>query len=273
MTGPVDPRILRDELLHVIGQAIDDHPRSQQQAIGPSEVGTPCDRRIGYKLLNTPVANTQPPAWRPTVGTAVHSWLEDVFGAHDVNHGRIDDHELRWLTEQRLIVGHVNGVPLTGTCDLYDTATGTSIDWKVVGTTTLRKAKSAVARGEIHDPQYRVQAHLYGRGWQLLGRPIHTVAVCFLPSAGELSDAVFWTEPYNPSIAEEALTRVARIHAIVGGFEQRALPILPAADSHCGHCPWFKPAAADLTVACPGAEELADTRPVRDSVSDLIAAT
>lgn len=271
MTGPVDPQILRRELLHVIGEAIDDHPRSRQQAIGPSEVGTPCDRRIGYKLLDVPVANRQPPAWRPTVGTAVHSWLEDVFSAHDINNGRVDDHELRWLTEKRLTVGDINGVPLVGTCDLFDTATGTSIDWKIVGTTTLRKAKAAAARGEIHDPQYRTQGHLYGRGWQLAGHQVHTVAVCFLPSAGELSDAVFWSEPYDPRIAEEALTRVAAIHTKLGGFGARMLPVLPAADAHCGHCPWFRPGADDLTAACPGAEEVADARPVRDSVTDLIA--
>lgn len=271
MNGPVDPQILRRELLHVIGQAIDEHPRSQQVTIGPSEVGTPCERRIGYKLLNTPVANHQPPAWRPTVGTAVHSWLDDVFQAHDINAGRVDDHELRWLTERRLAVGDIAGVPLTGTCDLFDTATGTSIDWKIVGVTTLRKAKAAVSRGEIHDPQYRVQGHLYGRGWELKGHQVHTVAVCFLPSAGELSDAVFWSEPYDRQVAVDALTRLARIHAIVGGFAERALPILPTADAHCGHCPWFKAGATDPTVACPGAEELVDARPVRDSVVDLIA--
>lgn len=269
MTAPVDPQILRRELLHVIGEAIDDHPRSQQIAIGPSEIGTPCERRIGYKLLNTPTANHQPPAWRPTVGTAVHSWLEDVFGAWNINAGLIENP--RWMVETRLDVGDINGVPLAGTGDLFDTATGTSIDWKIVGTTTLRKAKSAVARGEIHNPAYRVQGHCYGRGWQRRGYEVHTVAVCFLPSAGELSDAVFWSEPYDEQIAVDALARTSRIHTIVGGFGERALPILPTADAYCGHCPWFTAGATDPTVACPGAEDLEGKHPRTDSVMDLIA--
>jgi hypothetical protein len=269
VTGPVDPQILRRELLHVIGEAIENHPRSQQVTIGPSEIGTPCERRIGYKLLNHPAANHQPPGWRPTVGTAVHSWLEDVFDAWNINAGLIETP--RWLVETRQSVGQILGEDLEGTCDLFDTTTGTSIDWKIPGPTTMRKAKAAVARGEIHDPQYRVQAHLYGRGWQMRGHQVHTVAVCFLPAAGELSDAVFWSEPYDEQIAIDALERASRIHTIVTGFGQRALPILPTADAHCGHCDWFKPGATDPTVACPGAEALEGKRPRSDSVTDLIA--
>ena len=55
----------------MIRHAIAHHPRSLQKRIGPSEVGTPCDRRIGYKLLGH-TENERGDAWKPTVGTAVH---------------------------------------------------------------------------------------------------------------------------------------------------------------------------------------------------------
>jgi len=62
----------------VIRGAIANHPRSLQKRIGPSEIGTPCDRRIGYKLLGQE-ENPRGDAWKPTVGTAVHGWLEKAL--------------------------------------------------------------------------------------------------------------------------------------------------------------------------------------------------
>ena len=62
----------------VIRGAIANHPRSLQKRIGPSEIGTPCDRRIGYKLLGQD-ENPRGDAWKPTVGTAVHGWLEKAL--------------------------------------------------------------------------------------------------------------------------------------------------------------------------------------------------
>ena len=44
------PDVLASELLAIVHDAIVGQPRSRQKRIGPSELGNPCDRRIGYRL-------------------------------------------------------------------------------------------------------------------------------------------------------------------------------------------------------------------------------
>jgi hypothetical protein len=55
-------------------------PRSLQRRIGPSEVGSPCTRRLGYKLAGVEPVNTSGgDPWASFVGTATHAELEQVF--------------------------------------------------------------------------------------------------------------------------------------------------------------------------------------------------
>lgn len=259
----LDPTLLRGELLHVIRTAIADAPRSAQVQIGPSEIGTECDRRVGYKLLGVPAVHVDlDGAWRPTVGTAVHAWLADAFGAAAVA-GWPDRY--RWLTEHRVTVGTVPGMgDITGTADLFDRATGTVIDWKIVGVTTLRRVRAHGASA-----QYRAQAHLYGRGFTLAGVPVRNVAIAYLPSAGQLTDAHLWTEPYDEAVALDALARLGALHHATTALGPAALPLLPTADAYCTHCPWFANDTADLQRSCPG-------HPTREKYRDpihLIAAS
>jgi hypothetical protein len=72
----------RVDLMDAIRHKITHHPRSLQKRIGPSEIGNPCDRRIGYKLLGQP-ENPRGDAWKPTIGTAVHAWLEEALDDDD----------------------------------------------------------------------------------------------------------------------------------------------------------------------------------------------
>ena len=267
--APVDPRVLRAELLHIIGEAIADTPRSRQVEPGPSEVGTPCERRLAHKLLNTPPANRRAPAWRAAVGTAVHKELADILDAWNIANGFIE--RPRFLIEHRLHVGTYVAEDLEGSCDVFDTATLTAVDWKVPGPSTMKAARIAAARGECWDPQYEVQAQLYGRGWELKGYPVQAVAVVALPAAGELTDAVMWSAPYDRTIAEAALARLAKLKTVVAGLGPIAPSILPAFESHCEYCPAYSPGATDLTKACPGAPGL-KTRPVFTDPRDLIAA-
>jgi hypothetical protein len=57
-------------------------PRSQQTMIGASEIGTPCSRRLAYKLLNVEAVNTDTDSWPAIVGTSVHYYLERAFKKH-----------------------------------------------------------------------------------------------------------------------------------------------------------------------------------------------
>jgi hypothetical protein len=257
-----DPELLHRELLHLIRTSIRDNPRSLQTRIGPSELGTPCDRWLSHKLLDTLPVNDRQAPWLPTIGTAVHAWLEDTFAIDNVRHvenGRAE----RWLLEQRLNVGTVGGQSITGSCDLYDTITATVVDWKIVGKTRLEKYKR-------HGPgeQYRVQAHAYGRGWVRKGFAVEQVAICFLPRNGELTETVWWHEPYDEQVAVAALARVeavAMANAVLGAAAPAAMS---TTDWNCGYCDYFQMGAADLTKACPGDP----TRPrSNDSVVSLIA--
>ncbi|MUL39604.1 hypothetical protein FZ103_00145 [Streptomonospora sp. PA3] len=244
---------------HVIEHAITHAPRSQQTALGPSEIGIECARRIGYKLLGTEEINPGG-GWLPTVGTAVHAWLAEQFEAANYRYGW-----LRFMVEQRVTVGTINGQPVTGTCDLYDRATATAIDFKIQGKTSLQKLRRHGATGE-----YRVQGHAYGRGWAAAGHPVERVAVWGLPrNEPSLSGAVFASEPYDESVATDALARVEGIASLASSMGAEALPLLPTADSYCQYCPFFRRGSDDLASGCPGHTGAKATQP--SSVESLIA--
>ena len=240
-----DPDLLRREYVHIVTKAVHGHARSQQRAIGPSEVGHPCERRLGYKLLDYD-ENTSVPNWKATVGTALHTWLEEAFSTDDQQWGRAGA-DRRWILEQKLFCGMYDGQALTGSCDLYDVTTCTVVDHKTVGPTQLKKYKAGGPGA-----QYRAQAHIYGRGWQMRGEVVERVAIMFLPRNGELSEAYYWSEPYDEQVALAAIERLDRISKTTKALGDTALTVLPTADAFCSYCPYYKARSTDLTAGCPG---------------------
>ena len=91
--------MLKQKLTDIIIWFDQENPRSKQQAIGPSEIGDPCDRRIGYRLANIPEINTRFDPWAGIVGTALHSWLEKAVSVWSKENGSVD-----WHTETTLIL-------------------------------------------------------------------------------------------------------------------------------------------------------------------------
>lgn len=243
------------DYMSIVKTHIYNHPRSQQKRIGPSELGHPCARRIGYKLLGQPERDTGP-AWLPTVGTAVHAWLEEAFDADNLAHAAERNHQERWLVENRVSVGEVNGVEVTGSSDLYDRFTGTVIDHKVVGPTQLKKYKA-------HGPgdQYRSQGHLYGRGFTRAGLRVKRVMIVFLPRNGSLDDAYIWSETYDEQVALDALQRVTGISLVTAALGHAALGHLEAVESYCAMCPYLRRGSTDLAAGCPGADSGGDQPP------------
>lgn len=222
------------DLLTVIRRTADQAPRSLQTAIGPSEIGTPCDRRLALKLLGAPVQNTTVDKWAATVGTATHAWLADAFTADNAR--RVADGlPPRWLLEQRVTVR----TGLSGSCDLYDLQTQTVVDWKTTGVTRLRAYRAAGDPGQ----QYRYQAHLYGMGWANLGVPVTTVAVVFLPRSGMLRDTYLWEQPYDPAVAQAALDRadwlLLAMNAADVDTHPEAMRALARDTSMCEHCDFY----------------------------------
>ena len=256
-TPGADPDVVLQEYLGIIQRTIAHHPRSLQAAIGPSEVGQPCARRIGYRLLGKPQRD-QEPNWKAAIGTAVHSWLERAFDRENLRQANDLDGQERWLVETRLTVGSTATLgTIEGSCDLYDRATGTVIDHKIVGPSQLRHY-----RADGPGQQYRWQAHLYGHGWQLAGHPAETVAICFLPRNGDLRDAYLWHEPYDAHIALDALRRLEGIATTCQILGDEALQLLPTAQQFCALCPWYQAGSTDPATGCPGHDmPLPESRP------------
>src|SRR5690606_13348827 len=118
------------DLRAVIEDAAVNQPRSLQARIGPSQLGTPCDKCLAWALAELP--RPREFAWFPVIGTGVHALLEEWVKPHD-----------RYLTEERVTVGTVGGRDVSGSCDVYDTKTHTIIDYKITGHGTISKARKS----------------------------------------------------------------------------------------------------------------------------------
>jgi hypothetical protein len=236
----IDVHELGVEIRSAINGAAANSPRSKQKSIGPSEVGTPCIRRIGYRLLDVESVN-QADTWLATIGTAVHAWLAATYEAANQALGRE-----RYLVEQRVQVDESLG----GSVDIYDVDRRLVLDWKVVGDTSLKRYKSK-GPGD----QYETQVQLYGKGFANAGHPVEHVGIAFLPRGGSLRGLHIWTAPYDEEKAKTALQRleIARTVTATAGIE--ALALLPAVESFCNFCPFFLPASTNLRVGCPGADQ------------------
>jgi hypothetical protein len=188
------------------------------------------------------------PNWKATVGTAVHAWLESMLDAANDNYERrTQSGQERYYIEQRVTVGQILGRDIDGSCDVYDRATATVVDWKTVGPAQLAKYKR-FGPGQ----QYRAQAHLYGRGWRNRGLPVDTVMVVFLPRNGELGETYVWHEPYDEEIARDTLQRATGIALATQALGTGALTHLATADVFCHLCPYFLAKSTDLAAGCPG---------------------
>lgn len=233
----IDIQELSHELRTKISDSAANNPRSKQKNIGPSEVGTPCIRRIGYRLLEVEPVN-QPDGWLATIGTAVHSWLADAYLEENAKH-----HPARYLVEHRVEVAE----GLAGSVDLFDIERKMVIDWKVVGDSSLKRYRS-----QGPGDQYRTQVQLYGLGFKNKGYDVEHVAIAFLPRGGSLRGLHIWTEPFNEEVARAGLERLSLAKEVTAVAGRQALPLLPAKDAHCHFCPFYLPASTDLSTGCPG---------------------
>lgn len=249
MNDPV-AAALEAEVVGIIADHITNQPRTLQRAVGPSELGTPCRRKLAHKLAGTPPTLERGPAWKPFIGTAGHKMLEEVFARHSMDRCGGG----RWWIETRVHVGDVDGQPVHGSCDLYDEATGTVVDWKFTTRNKIRETYRPHGPGS----QYRAQAHLYGRGWANRGMTVHRVAIFFLTRDGELADRLLWSEPYDEAVALDTLARateVSQLLALLG--PEVAIPLQPTTDDHCRFCEWYQPGSNSPATSCPGANPAA----------------
>lgn len=218
------PQVIFEELIAAINGRMASHPRSQQVAVGPSQLGDPCTRRLLRALAG--VKEPRRPGvydgWLATVGTATHSWLARAFAPP------------RYLVETRVTPGEVAGQEVTGSCDLFDTATGTVIDWKVLGDASLEAIR-------LHGPgaKYETQVQLYAHGMAARGVSVRQVMLVVLPRTKGLDGAVKWDDDYRPDVAQAALARATGLVTLLG---ITGLAGALAQFDHCDdwHCYWCR---------------------------------
>lgn len=181
------------ELIGAYERQIKAAPRTMQQLVGPSEIGTPCDRCLAHKLLGT--SQQRGADWLPTIGAAVHAWSADALNSQLPEA----------ITEQRVIVGIVGDRLIGGTSDIFYRSRVT--DLKVVGANTLKAARSSPT------VVYKRQVQCYGRGWELAGWDVEEVSILYVPrNSPSLGDAVWWSEPYDRNVAIETLDRANQLY-------------------------------------------------------------
>lgn len=237
---------LRKELAGVIRWHEQNQPRSQQKALGPSQIGHPCARRLVYSIVDAPTCN---PGFDPlpaAIGSAFHARLEAHFEAENKRLGR-----RRWLTETS-----VEPWPgLTGSADLFDTDTGRVIDWKILGDSSYKRTK-------LNGPtvSYQRQAQLYGRGFERAGYQVNEVAIVVIPKAGTLSGTVPWVADYDPAVAAEVEARWHQLVLMTDVLDvehhRERITSFETADEACAFCPFFDRSPAGDPNKCPGHQAL-----------------
>lgn len=226
------------QLRELITQAGIWTPRGKQIAIGPSEIGHECSRRLAYKLLDWEKPNeSSSGSWAAQVGTAIHAYLAEVFS-------KLEGYEVETKVQIR--------ANLSGTIDLFDTVRGIVLDWKTVGYNNLKERKSSGAT-----IQQIVQIQLYGYGKAQAGATVNKVGLVYLPTSGSLDEMHIELFDYDESVALKALSRIDDLYSLLSQVDVEANPemlsLIPAEPSRmCNYCPYFLPFSKDLAKGCNG---------------------
>lgn len=236
------------ELRQVVTEHSRNSARTLQKHLGPSELGTPCDRQVVGKLIGEPVTNHVVDPWPSIVGTSVHAWLADAFTAWNVRHGFA-----RWLAEQRVIPHPAH----SGTADLYDGVEQAVVDHKILGESSMAKVRSAAGPSL----RYQIQLLLYGKGYRVLGLPVTRVALAAYPrTAASLDGLYVWeraTGDHDDALIDEVFRLTDRRKALAADVQsgRRSLDDIDIApdDDECYFCEFYRPQSKrDGGPGCPG---------------------
>jgi hypothetical protein len=217
--------------------------RNTQLHVGPSEVGTPCDRRLAMSLMRVNPVHPGGEGWPAFIGTCVHAGLADMFVWSGGGSGR-------YLVEVPLSFDS-EAMP-RGTGDLIDRVMHVMIDHKVLGRWSMNQL-----RNKGPSPTYRTQIHLYAHGARKAGHSVDNVAIVGWPRDSSNLDQMFvWTEPFNPGIVKDTMDRLDRITGQIA-LDSATVPPLQlarkfeAADD-CRFCRYHAKGDDEFTRGCPG---------------------
>ncbi len=194
--------------LKVIIDADNDRDRSKQTEIGVSQLGG-CKRQVWHQLQGAEKTNEtlRLAAW---MGTAIHNEIERSF-KKAIDKGLVDSGV---LLEKRFEAS--NGLP-PATIDFYDPVSKTITDWKTI------KLSGIPYFGKL---QQRYQVHTYAYICIQHGLEVENVQLFGIPRDGTENDLVdTWIEPYDESIALEALAWLAEVELLTEAPEPERDPV------------------------------------------------
>lgn len=237
---PLDQRI-KAEIRAAVEHYERNRPRALQKALGPSEIGHPCQRKLALMIAEAndiahlPKTNTYRDVMPTFMGSAGHTRMEDVLAEWN--------RELGWeryLSERRVEVwpgGPVPGTGLAGSSDCYDVELKAVIDWKFLG-----KSSSDKYRVRGYPLTYRNQVQLYGRGYERLGYDVQTVAIYGFPRSSVLAGANVWTADYDPTVWQKVQDQWASTLALIDVMKvaehPQRLAAFTTSPESCEFCPW-----------------------------------
>lgn len=174
---------IANELVKTITASSKQSARSLQTNIGPSEIGG-CRRKVYMKLNGWQPTNQNTLKMASIMGTAIHTYIQEAFHKQDP------------FGEKYILEESWEAEGLTGHADMFIKETGEVVDWKTTKKTNLTYFPSR---------QQRWQVQLYGWLISQNGYEVKTVTLVAIPRDGDERDIVYHSEPYDESIAREAL--------------------------------------------------------------------
>lgn len=172
---------IKEKLIKALHDKENNRPRSTQVQIGPSELGG-CRRKVWYRLNDQPETNDAELKLAAIMGTAIHSAIESAFAGDN-------SIVLEQTVEYNGMKAHV---------DAFVPETGDVIDWKTVKAKNLSYFPSQQQRWQV-----QVYGYLIDKAGK--GKP-RTVNLVAIPRDGDERDIKVHSEPYDESIALEALS-------------------------------------------------------------------
>jgi hypothetical protein len=248
---------LRDLLIDIILDQEKNRPRSMQTALGPSEFGDPCPRKLAYKISGMPEPESYvDDPWFAIMGTAVHTTIGSALERQN-QLASARGEMAPWLIEQRVSVRTGLDGSLEGSLDAYNWFMRRVVDHKLVGITSHRKYRR-FGPSKV----YHVQIQGYAVGAMNMGIPVEKVSIAFYPRFAGITEGLHvWTGPFKPEIVEKALRRLDIITELVRQLNPLANPgkfrdIASVPSDDCRLCPWLRP-GQDTGMTCPGDTNMA----------------
>lgn len=181
---------MKDFLVEILHAKENSRARSNQVQIGPSELGG-CRRKVYYRLHDQHQTNENEMKLAAIMGTAIHSAIENALALADPT-------GTKYVVEQEVEWGDMKAH-----IDLWIPETGDVVDWKTVKKNNLSYFPSTQQRWQV-----QVYGYLLDKSGK--GKPVNVNLVA-IPRDGDERDIKVHSEPYDPTIAEEALRWLAEV--------------------------------------------------------------